>query len=232
MPISHSAKIIFVHIPKTGGGTIERTLGIFGEDNNGNLNPNHSILYGRYKNKYLQHLTISEIKELKQKEYNSYRKISFVRNPYDKMVSEYLWRIQVYGKRKLEFKEFILEEVVPRKNNINKFVKNFYKDESLVPLMDMHYMDQANYLFHNKKLIIDDIGKFENFKIDFERIFQKKMIKTKVHKTKINYKYYFLKKILPKFLTKKLYRRFYDYETQKIIQKEYIRDLKTFNYNF
>ena len=36
MPILHSAKIIFVHIPKTGGGTIEKTLGIWGNDNNGN----------------------------------------------------------------------------------------------------------------------------------------------------------------------------------------------------
>jgi len=109
MPILHNAKIIFVHIPKTGGGTIEKTLGIYGNDNNGNWEADHSILYGRYKNKFLQHLTISEIKELKKKEFDTYRKVSFVRNPYDKIISEYLWRIQVYGKRKLEFKEFILE---------------------------------------------------------------------------------------------------------------------------
>ena len=50
MPILHSAKIIFVHIPKTGGGTIEKTLGIYGNDNNGNLSPDHTLLYGKYKN--------------------------------------------------------------------------------------------------------------------------------------------------------------------------------------
>ena len=64
MPISHKSKIIFVHIPKTGGGTIEKTLGIYGNDNNGNLETDYSILYGQHKNKFLQHLTISEIKEL------------------------------------------------------------------------------------------------------------------------------------------------------------------------
>ena len=67
MPISHKSKIIFVHIPKTGGGTIEKTLGIYGNDNNGNLETDYSILYGQHKNKFLQHLTISEIKELKKK---------------------------------------------------------------------------------------------------------------------------------------------------------------------
>ena len=232
MPILHSAKIIFVHIPKTGGGTIEKTLGIWGNDNNGNWEADHSILYGKYKNKFLQHLTIAEIKELKKKEFDTYRKVSFTRNPYDKIISEYLWRVQVYGKRKLEFKEFILEEVVPRKNNINQFVKNFYKDENLVPFLDGHYTNQVDYLLDDEKIIMDDIGKFENFENDFEKIFNKKIISAKIHKTKANYAYYFIKKLLPKFLTNKLYRKYYDYETQEIIQKEYYKDLKIFNYKF
>ena len=232
MPILHSAKIIFVHIPKTGGGTIEKTLGIYGKDNKGSLSPDHSILYGRYKNKFLQHLTINEIKELNKKEFESYKKISFVRNPYDKIISEYLWRIQVYGKRKLEFKEYIIEEVVPRKNNINKFVKNFYKDESFVPFLDAHYINQVDYLFLNKKLAVDEIGKFENFEDDFTRIFNKKPINTKVHKSKINYTYYLIKKILPKFLANKMYRKYYDYETENIIRKEFSKDIEIFNYNF
>ena len=232
MPILHSAKIIFVHIPKTGGGTIEKTLGIYGNDNNGNLSPDHTLLYGKYKNKFLQHLTISQIKEINKKEFDTYKKISFVRNPYDKIISEYLWRIQVYGKRKLEFKEYIIEEVVPRKNNINKFVKNFYKDESFVPFLDAHYINQVDYLFLNKKLAVDEIGKFENFEDDFTRIFNKKPINTKVHKSKINYTYYLIKKILPKFLANKMYRKYYDYETENIIRKEFSKDIEIFNYNF
>ena len=232
MPILHSAKIIFVHIPKTGGGTIEKTLGIYGKNNNGNLNPDHSLLYGKYKKKFLQHLTISEIKKINIKEFSTYRKISFVRNPYDKMISEYLWRIQVYGKRKLEFKEYIIEEVVPRKNNVNKFVKNFYKDESFIPFLDVHYVNQVDFLFLNKKLAVDEIGKFENFENDFKKIFNKKPINTKVHKSKINYTYYLIKRILPKFLANQMYRKYYDYETEEIIRREYSEDLKMFDYNF
>jgi len=58
------------------------------------------------------------------------------------------------------------------------------------------------------------------------------MISIKIHKTKVNYAYYIVKKLLPKFLSNKLYRKYYDYETQEIIQKEYYKDLKTFNYEF
>ena len=232
MPILHSAKIIFVHIPKTGGGSIEKSLGIYGSDNNGNLTPDLSILYGKYKNKFLQHLTISEIKERNIKDFESYKKISFVRNPYDKIISEYLWRIQMYGKRKLEFKEFLLEEVIPRKHNINKFVKNFYKDESLIPFLDAHYVNQTNYLYQNKILAIDEIGKFENFENDFKRIFNKKLTNTKIHKSKINYTYYLTKKLLPNFLANKMYRKYYNHETKEIIKNEYSEDLKVFNYKF
>ena len=103
MPISHEDKIIFVHIPKTGGASIEKSLGIFGNDNNGNLEPNFEILYGQTKDKILQHLKIEEIKKLKKKEFETFKLVSFVRNPYDRIISEYLWRMQVYGKRKVDY---------------------------------------------------------------------------------------------------------------------------------
>ena len=67
-----------------------------------------------------------------------------------------------------------MEEVVPRRNKINKFVKNFYKDEGFILFLDSHYVNQIDYLFQNKKLAMDEIGKFENFENDFEGIFKKK----------------------------------------------------------
>jgi len=39
MPISHKHKIIFVHITKTAGGTIESSLNIYGVNNQGSLKP-------------------------------------------------------------------------------------------------------------------------------------------------------------------------------------------------
>ena len=233
MPISHDLKIIYVHIPKTGGGTIEKSLGIFGQDNNGSLELNYNILYGKETNKFLQHLTIQEINEIKKKEFDNYKKVSFVRNPYDKIVSEYFWRIQIYGKKKIEFKKYLFEEVIPRKNGKNIFIKNFYKNEDLVPLLDIHYLDQYKFLINRDgNFCTDFIGKFENLEEDFYKIFNFKIEENKIQKNKSNYIYYLYKKIMPKFLKKKAYRRFYDNETRDLINKEYSKDLKFFDYHF
>ena len=232
MPISHAENIIFIHIPKTGGGSIEKSLGIFGEDNNGSLNPNLNILYGKKNNKLLQHLTISEIKAIKNKEYKTYKKITFVRNPFDKLLSEYFWRIQLYGKNKIDFKYFLMEEVIPRKNKINTYVKNFYKDEKIISSMDIHYMEQYKFLINNNNLDVDFIGKFENFESDFKKLFNKKLLNYKINKSKVDYFYYFSKKFLPKFIKKRLYRKFYDNDSRKLVEQEYKKDLDLFNYNF
>jgi len=232
MPISHAENIIFIHIPKTGGGSIEKSLGIFGEDNNGSLNPNLNILYGKKNNKLLQHLTISEIKGIKNKEYKTYKKITFVRNPFDKLLSEYFWRIQRYGKNKIDFKYFLMEEAIPRKNKINTYVKNFYKDEKIISSMDIHYMEQYKFLINNNNLDVDSIGKFEDFEIDFKKLFNKKLLNYKINKSKVDYFYYLSKKFLPKFIKKRLYRKFYDNDSRKLVEEEYKKDLDLFNYNF
>lgn len=232
MPISHNYKTVFVHIPKTGGAIIEKTLKIFGVDNNGSLKPDYDILYGVSNGKILQHLKINEILELTKNKYDKYNLFSFVRNPYDKIVSEYLWRIQVYGTRKVTFKEFLNEDAIPRKNKIDKFLKNFYKNEKLIKSLDTHYDSQIEFLKIHNNFKVKQIGKFEQLENDFERFTNKKLLKSKIHQSKSNYLYYLYKKIFPKFLTKNSYRKYYDNETYDLITKNYIDDIQSFNYKF
>ena len=231
MPISHKDKLIFIHIPKTGGGSIEKTLKIYGTENNGDLKPNLNILYGISNNKVLQHLTLQEILEITKNKFNDYKIFTFVRNPYDRIVSEYLWRSQAYGLRKVEFKEFLNEDVITKKNNINKHLKNFYKDEKLIPFLDVHYIDQIDFLKIENKIKVDHIGKFENINNDFKKITTKKLYH-KVHASKFDYFYYTYKKWIPYFITKNSYRRYYDNETYDLISKYYIEDINKFNYKF
>lgn len=232
MPISNKYKTIFVHIPKTGGAAIEKTLGIFGSDNNGCLNPNYEILYGKSDHQILHHLKLNEIKDIKKKEFKDFKLVSFVRNPYDRIVSEYLWRLQVYGNRKVGFKEFLNEDAIPRKNKINKFLKNFYNDEKLISFLDVHYDSQISFLMIDNKIEVKNIGKFEKLAENFELIFNKKLIHQKIHRSKSHYLYYLFKKFFPNFLTKNAYRKYYDNETYDLITKHYDEDIKEFNYIF
>lgn len=83
MPISHEHKIVFIHIPKNAGTTVEFGLGMNREE----------CLYSSIAqmpkyNVFPQHLFGSEILEIVPEAIN-YRKFSIVRNPYDRMESEY-----------------------------------------------------------------------------------------------------------------------------------------------
>ena len=64
-------KLIFIHIPKNAGTSIKAFFGS--------------------KEFYHKHKTIKEIKDENPEIYDSYRKFTIVRNPYDRMVSWYFY---------------------------------------------------------------------------------------------------------------------------------------------
>ena len=71
--ISHKHKCIFIHISRTGGSTIERLLQ--GEDR-WNRDP------------YSKHITTARAKKLYSEWWDDYFKFTFVRNPYDRVLSQ------------------------------------------------------------------------------------------------------------------------------------------------
>lgn len=82
--IVESAKLIFVHIPKTGGTTLEHYLskkyGVPLPYNDGAVN-NHSP----------QHCSYEEIRQIlraQKKNINAYRVIALVRNPFHRLISD------------------------------------------------------------------------------------------------------------------------------------------------
>jgi len=83
MPISNEEKLIFVHIPKTGGTSINSMLGFPGDNK-------PELLFGTPT--ALQHLTLDQIKtKIPKEQYTNYKKFTIVRNPYDRAVSEFCW---------------------------------------------------------------------------------------------------------------------------------------------
>ena len=83
MPYNDQLKTVFLHIPKTGGTTVKRLLGIR------QLNSENPVLIPSP-----QHLTCALLRvSMGHEKYDSYFKFTFVRNPWARLVSDYFWRL-------------------------------------------------------------------------------------------------------------------------------------------
>ena len=125
---NHKTKCIFIHIPKTAGSTIKKALGIRGT-----------------------HYTSTQIKgDLNPFFWDNYFKFAFVRNPFDKLVSNFFFNGHHFGFRDCTFKEYIVA----------------YKNGAKI---SNDVVTQHGYLEQE----IDFIGRFENLQKDMEFICDK-----------------------------------------------------------
>ena len=147
--------LIYISISKTGNSSIRSLLlKKMGEDYDKSDYKNiHKIT-----NLVFTYITKKEVWKNKK----SY-KFSFVRNPFDRLVSCY--------------KNKILEETyLPiQKGYVNMFYKGMPFDEFVnnvceIPdvLADRHFKSQYSYLYYKDNLIVDYVGKFENMSDDFK----------------------------------------------------------------
>jgi hypothetical protein len=144
MVVCNEKKCIFIHIPKTGGTSIEQFI----KDNNKNT----LLFIGVRNNRSMQHLTAYELKMLVPNIYKKYYKFSIVRNPYDKLLSEYYWNPSAYknGTSKKDFLKKVTE-IIKTKN----YFENIYND---------HFIPQYNFVFNKNKnrLLVNQLFKYED----------------------------------------------------------------------
>lgn len=166
MPICHNRKLIFCHIPKCAGSSIEKSMELQSLDFLFSYKPTGICLphllenfSGTEKNivfsRTPQHLTLPHLKKILRGDvWNSYQKFAVVRNPYSRMWSEYLYvkrngnkRFNTY--RCLSFISFLKAiETLPRVIRCAVF--------------DGHLETQKSYLYEEETLLADKVFTFEN----------------------------------------------------------------------
>lgn len=188
--ISHQHKFLFIHIPRTGGTSIITQF------------KNSKVTQ---KNK---HWSLNDWeKHLKSQDFESYFKFSFVRNPWDIVVSNYFdkgWysstirgrggEIGYYSGKSLKY---FLDHYKPAKHE---------RGDSLLDYIDPKKMDY--------------IARFENRSEDLKYLCKKIGINIspgiKLREKK----------------DKKHYTEYYDAETRQIVAEKYAKDIEYFGYKF
>jgi len=208
--ISHKHKCIFIHIPKTGGSSVENVLWPLKSDRTidnlwmGFVKP----YYNKYQTGGLQHLTSEQIKkEVGDNIFNSYYKFSIKRNPYDKAVSQFVYMKQ----KRNDLRGFI---GMRENTSFKKYLQLISKT------LHVQWMPQTDFLVDSKReVIVDDIIRFENLNEDFQIIINQLGIQN-IHLSHENK------------TKRKHYTHYYDDESKKIVFNMYKQDIERFNYKF
>jgi len=215
--ISHSKKFIFIHPHRTGGSSVELTLKKYSDD----------II--SYRQKYgvsdlpFKHSNIPDLIKnnlITEEEYKSFFKFAIVRNPWDRAISWYFWRLKIN-------KDRYSKELLQKNNNIPIFDRDTFiayqyieKGYKLPPLVE-DLMD-INGIFNIN--IYNDIIKEENIEEDLSRICKK---------LDIPYRGLFPYTVPPYGGTNhKHYTEYYDEELINIVKEVYKEDIESFGYKY
>ncbi|MGM5470796.1 sulfotransferase family 2 domain-containing protein [Flavobacteriaceae bacterium LMO-SS05] len=211
--ISHKHKCIFIHIPKTAGMSISCFF-------HPNIKfhyakPDYERLFGWCPKRklHMQHATTKQLLEtelITETQWKTYYKFTFVRNPWDRAYSDYMW-VQDFAKVKGSFKDYI---------NCNNAFEGIFNDNSNNKYLGDHLLPQSDFFDLNGKFALDFVGRFENFNFDIQIVLKNLSVNRKfdANHNKSN--------------RKSDYSLFYSNSNMKIIEERYKVDIDNFGYQF
>ena len=196
MRISHKYKFVYIAIPKTGSESVRASL-----DGYSNI---RSV--GDKTSPYYWHTKATDLKKHFRErnwDWGRYFKFTFVRNPWDMLVSLYKYfqhnkTLSLPRDGGPEFKSFLLNRI--RESSPSVVTHSIYYTEG-------------------EDVLVDFIGKFENLQEDFNIICDKIGIPHQKlpHKNATKHKHY---------------TEYYDAETKQIVAEKYAKDIEMFGYEF
>ena len=161
MIISKSKNYLFIHIPKTGGSSLRRELIknksdedlVFLDDNQHNKVPSIKKIY-----------TENDIN------WKSTFKFAFVRNPWDRVVSYYLYQF----KNKLSFKQFVKQS----KDTQLSYIQDKNGD------VDVDFVGQFENYKQDAEFILKKFGMCQEMKTHTNRTYHKHYIEYYTNETR------------------------------------------------
>lgn len=193
--ISHKHKLIYIVNSKAACSSIKKSI----------LNIDIPDDYSIHKHGLTK-------KKLSPEE-NKYFKFSFVRNPFERIVSCYLSKYmndkKIIKTKELHFDYYLLG-VLKKQRGFNHFIDTISK----IPffLSDRHFKPQYKLLFSKNKIIVDYVGKLEDINNSYSQLQKKFDISSLGNMNSSN---------------KGDWRRYYTKESAKKIYKKYKKDFET-----
>ena len=214
MRISYKHKFIFIHVDRTGGTSVSRTLDAFSY-NMSDIERLYVALRRRlgfstdnyrWKRFSTQHVTARELKAQYPREiFDNYFKFAFVRNPWDWLVSIYYARLQHPAHPEYELAKYL--------NSFEKYAVWWVRNKRT---------RQIDYLVDEQgSLLLDFVGKFERLEEDFAHICKVLGIQASLphHNT-------------ARYRAEKNYHKYYSQDTKMMIAEACQDDIEYFNYTF
>ena len=214
--IDHDKKFVFLQIPKTGSDSICNCLLKFLCKKNMMSELSNKSIFGGCGH----HSNLEELVNQTNQTFEDYFIFTIVRNPFDRVLSEYTYIPKYLAKiesgeiRRIcnNLNGYSVESFRDKFPTFTSYVKNIPE----IIFLNGHGRPQYSYVRYKKP---DFIGRFENLQEDFDTICDKIGIPKQQlpHLNKTKHKHY---------------TEYYDDETREIVAKKYAKDIEYFGYEF
>ncbi|TMP45691.1 hypothetical protein CWB96_10935 [Pseudoalteromonas citrea] len=235
--ISTKDNCVFVHVPKVAGQSIElffvERMGLTWQQRSQLLlKPNSNPQFGPPR---LAHLYADEYVKynyVTTEQFSDYFKFSFVRNPWERLVSEFTYR-KALGHKQYQgtFKSFVLTQFpTPERDDYENGIDHY-----------RHIVPQSRFIYDSDgKCLVDFIGRFESLQQDFTHVCQQ----LRVADTRLPHKnstanlsrsgkwLNIVRSLCKPKQNKRHYSEYYCTDTKDFVTRYYQEDIDRFGYIF
>ena len=204
-PVCYSSELnyIFIHIPKCAGTSMHRALA--------QLHKERALpLPAR---QYHKHTKAPEVRRVLGPMWEQAFKFSFVRNPWDLMVSSYHWWLSYAG----GFAS--LARPVSEIRKLGSFRAFLESDFGLVMLNEQPGRDLLEWITEGGEVIVDFVGRYESLDRDWEQVCQRLKVQP-IPLSRQNH------------TPRPHYRSFYDEVSRELVGRRFAKSIELFGYEF